>query len=308
MFFIPEWPVPEGVNALCTNRQGGVSHAPFDGFNLAIHVGDHLEQVLVNRQTLFHAAKLPSQPVWLDQKHTTRAIQLPYSSPHVSLDGIPVSQASISERSQSSQQENFKDIQTTRPGQLEVADASWTEAAGLVSVVMTADCLPILITNQSGTLVSAIHAGWKGLAEGIISQTLASFPQTPRNQPEQLIAWIGPAISAEHFEVGEEVREQFVAKDSDNAQFFQSKQPRQSKQRNKSQQHECPVESQENCLQDRSVKYLADLPGLAKLELQKIGVRNITLSGLCTYALADQFYSYRRSGKTGRIASLIWLD
>ncbi|NPA71459.1 MAG: peptidoglycan editing factor PgeF [Gammaproteobacteria bacterium] len=293
MFFIPEWPAPEGVKALCTNRQGGGSLAPFDGFNLATHVGDHLEQVLVNRQTLFHAAKLPSQPVWLDQKHTTRAIQLPYSSPHVSLDGIPISQESISERSQSSQKDNFKDIQTIRSGQLEVADASWTEAAGLVSVVMTADCLPILITNQSGTLVSAIHAGWKGLAEGIISQTLASFPQTPRNQPEQLIAWIGPTISAEHFEVGEEVREQFVAKDFDNAQFFQAKQT---------------VDRQGDYLNDCSVKYLADLPSLAQLELQKKGVRNITLSGLCTYALADQFYSYRRSGKTGRIASLIWLE
>jgi hypothetical protein len=255
-FIYPNWPAPIGVNALCTTRKPGVSQPPFNGFNLATHVGDDINAVLSNRQQLMALAGLPSQPIWLDQQHTTHLICL---------------------NDRLNNNRPFKETIN-----LPIADASWTNQPGLVPVVMTADCLPILITNQAGSLVCAIHAGWKGLAAGIVSKSVKALPESP----ERLMAWIGPAIGPQAFEVGEEVRQVFMDKSANHACFFK------------------PM-TQHN-------KYLADLPGLVTFELNQLGVAMVYGGDLCTYSDLcndeSRFFSYRRSGQTGRIASLIWLE
>lgn len=263
MFIRPDWPVPRTVKSIYTTRQGGISKAPFNSFNLATHVGDVLEDVLANRQQLFDEACLPSEPVWLDQQHTDIAIQLDQSN---------------------------LNAQVTHSLPPLIADASWTQCPGLVSVVMTADCLPILITNQAGTLVCAIHAGWKGLAKGIVSKTIQSFPPEIQRSPEQLIAWIGPAISAQHFEVGRDVYDAFVAQDVMSSSYFHAK---------------SLIETSSKSVAE---KYLADLPGLVKKELNDLGVSHVYGGNLCSFALTEEFFSYRRSGKAGRMACLIWIE
>ena len=265
MFIRPDWPVPDTIKSIYTTRQGGISKAPFDSFNLATHVGDLLEDVLANRQQLFDHACLPSEPIWLDQQHTDIAIEFDQSDLNI--------QASHS-------------LPQTPP----IADASWTQCPGLVSVVMTADCLPILITNQAGTIVSAIHAGWKGLAKGIVSKTIQSFPAEIQHSPEQLMAWIGPAISVQHFEVGQDVYDTFVNQDTTNSSYFHAK------------------PSLEASVQSVAEKYLADLPGLVKKELNGLGISHVYGGNLCSFALTEDFFSYRRSGKTGRMACLIWIE
>ena len=257
MFLKPNWPAPAGIKALCTTRQGGVSRPPFDSFNIATHVGDNLDDVMTNRHLLVERAKLPAEPFWLDQQHTDEAIHL--TNP------------------QNTQTELS---QTLTPP---IADASWTTQAGLVSVVMTADCLPVLITNQAGTLVAAIHAGWKGLQKGIVTKTVAAFASREDCQSEQLLAWIGPAISLKHFEVGQDVLDAFVQSDEANKAFFHQ------------------VEGLQG-------KYLADLVGLVTKELNEIGISAVYGGDHCSYAESDLFYSYRLSGVTGRMASMIWIE
>lgn len=253
---VPKWTVPKSILAYSTTRQKGFSCPPFDGFNLATHVGDDLHLVNQNRQALMqflqqqtaqlNASASLKSITWLDQRHTTQAIEYPY----------------------------FK---KTPP----VADACWTTQPNVVCTVMTADCVPILITNQTGSLVCAIHAGWKGLVTGIVEQTLSQLPE----KPEHLIAWIGPAISQSAFEVGAEVYDIFAQKGFEVARHFKI-------------QHNNHL---------KEVKYLADLPGLTVDELKRLGVEQISQSGLCTYQNEQDFYSYRRDGQTGRIASLIWM-
>ncbi len=263
MLIKPDWPVPSTVKSIYTTRQGGMSKAPFHSFNLATHVGDLLENVVANRQQLFDQACLPSEPIWLDQQHTDIAIQLDQSN---------------------------LNAQVSHSLPPPIADASWTQNPGIVSVVMTADCLPILITNQAGTIVSAIHAGWKGLAKGIVRKTIQSFPTDIQQCPEQLIAWIGPAISVQHFEVGQDVYDTFIDQDSANSSYFHAK-PR-----------------DETPSKPLPKKYLADLPGLVKKELNALGVSHVYGGDLCTFALSEDFFSYRRSGQTGRMACLIWIE
>ncbi len=265
MFIRPDWPMPPTLKSIYTTRQAGISKAPFNSFNLATHVGDVLEDVLANRQQLVDQACLPSEPIWLDQQHTDSAIQLHQSAPNAQVS---------------------HSLPQTPP----IADASWTQDPGLVSVVMTADCLPILITNQAGTIVSAIHAGWKGLAKGIVSKTIQSFPAEIQQYPEQLMAWIGPAISVQHFEVGRDVYEAFVNLDATNSSYFQTK-PR--------------IETRSKSV---AQKYLADLPGLAKKQLNELGISHVYGGNLCSFALTEDFFSYRRSGTTGRMACLIWIE
>jgi len=246
MFFAPNWPLPKNIKALCTTREGGVSQPPFDGFNLATHVGDDGTAVAANRKLLVEQAKLPTMPFWLDQQHTDIALRL-------------------------DKQSNY----TTPP----VADASWTMTPGVISVVMTADCLPILLVDKAGTCVCTIHAGWKGLADGIVSKTILGLPV----DSQELIAWIGPAISPPNFEVGSDVLEAFTLKNPEKKSFFKAKEISKG-------------------------KYLADLPGLVALELEQLGVPEITQSQLCSYENSEQFYSYRRDGQTGRMASMIWIE
>ena len=255
MFITPNWPAPSNIKALSTTRKAvfadgfkGASLPPYDAFNLATHVGETPSNVAKNRQALSEQACLPCNPFWLDQQHTTDAICL--------------------------------NTLSNRAWQPVVADASWCTKPNTVSVVMTADCIPLLITNRAGSLVSAIHAGWKGLADGIVTQTLQQLP----DQPENLLVWIGPCIRQNYFEVGEEVYAVFTARHPDNKVYFKKQ------------------------VSGVVSKYLADLAGLLKLELAKFGVTEVFDSGLCSYADSSQFYSYRRDGVTGRMASLIWIQ
>ncbi|WP_432697515.1 peptidoglycan editing factor PgeF [Marinobacterium sp. YM272] len=237
-----DWDAPEHIHALTTTRLDGLSQAPFDGLNLGDHVGDQPASVAKNRQMLLKALGLSSAPQWLSQVHGIRIVE------------------------------------AQPDGQVREADGCWSATPGQACVVMTADCLPVLITDRKGTRVAAAHAGWRGLASGVLEATLAHFPD-----PEDLLVWIGPAIGPLAFEVGGEVREAFVrALPACEAAFKVS-----------------PTDS---------TKWLADIYQLARLRLQAAGVKEVTGGDFCTFTESDYFYSYRRDGQTGRMASLIWID
>jgi YfiH family protein len=234
----PEWSIPSHVKALYTTRLGGVSEAPFDSLNLAEHVGDDLDRVLRNREILLSLG-LPSVPCWLQQTHSTTAVTL--------------------------------ELEQNRE-----ADAAITRQADTVAVVMTADCLPILFCNRSGSEVAAVHAGWRGLLDGIVQATITKM-QSPASE---LMAWIGPAISQSKFEVGDEVRQAFVEKQALADKRF---------------------------ISNRTAHWLCDLPALADDLLKSLGVADVTCSNLCSYSNGADFFSYRRQAVTGRMASLIWI-
>jgi len=242
----PEWDAPANVRACSTTRMGGISLAPWDSLNLGAHVGDQLAAVEHNRQHLVSLAAMPSPPVWLEQVHGTRVLHLS-GEQHGSL----------------------------QPGSLQ-ADAVYTRQPGAVCAVVTADCLPVLFSSLDGKEVAAAHAGWRGLCAGVLEATLAAFA----SPPEEIIAWLGPAIGPQAFEVGAEVREAFLAQDLTASDAF------------------LPA----------GEKYYADIWQLARLRLTRQNVRQITGGGLCTFSQPEQFFSYRRDGVTGRMASLIWLS
>ena len=243
----PDWPVPPNVRALQTTRQGGVSAAPYDTLNLGEHVGDEPLTVARNRELLNHL--LPSEPVWLEQGHGT----LVADADHASC--------------------------------LPQADACIARHHGSVCVVMTADCLPVLLCDKQGTVVGATHAGWKGLAAGVIEATVQAMGVAPQN----LMAWMGPAISQEFFEVGEEVRAAFVTAQPQAASAF-SPSPLMGEGRGEGE------------------KYLADIYALARLRLNALGIMQIYGGGYCTYREREKFFSYRRDGATGRMGTFIWLS
>lgn len=237
-FIRPEWPAPANVHALVTTRVGGVSLPPFEGFNLGDHVGDDPAAVARNRATL--RSCLPAEPEWLRQVHGT-AVAV------ASLDG----------------------------GNRE-ADASVAFAPDRVCAVLTADCLPVLFCDRQGTRVAAAHAGWRGLAAGVLEASVAAM----RCDPAEILAWLGPAIGPRAFEVGEEVREAFVRDLPASAAAF---------------------------VPGQAGKWLADIYELARLLLARAGVRQVSGGGFCTYTDAERFYSFRRDKATGRMASLIWM-
>lgn len=237
-----EWPAPAKVRTASTLRSGGVSAPPFATFNLGAHVGDVSDAVRANRQRLRVALHLPSEPCWLNQVHGARVIEAGAWQ---------------------------------QPPQ---ADACIARSAGLVCAVMTADCLPVLLCSRQGDRVAAAHAGWRGLAGGVLESTVNSLglPGT------ELLAWLGPAIGPQAFEVGDEVRIAFTAQDAHAAQAF--------------------VPSH------RPGHWLANLYLLARQHLARLGVAAVYGGGLCTYADEARFFSFRRDGQCGRMASLIWLD
>jgi polyphenol oxidase len=235
----PDWPAPPNVRALTTLRSGGVSKPPYASLNLAAHVGDDPDAVAGNRSLLLHAAALPAEPCWLEQVHGTRVI----------------------------------DAADWRPGV--EADAMVAMQPGRVCVVLTADCLPVLICDVSGTRVAAVHAGWRGLAGGVIEAAIRALDV----EPGRLIAWLGPAIGPDAFEVGGEVRARFTDADPAASSMFRPGRPG---------------------------HWLADLFGLARLRLRAAGVDAIHGGGQCTVSRHHRYYSYRRDGTTGRMASLIW--
>jgi hypothetical protein len=242
-FIRPNWPAPAHVKAIQTTRLGGVSRPPYASFNLAEHVKDDALHVARNRQLL--SDFVPSEPIWLNQVHGTRVVD-----------------ASLSSR-------------------VESADAAFTSKKEVVCVSMTADCLPVLLCNMQGTIVAAIHAGWRSLCDGVIEATVtAMLSQHPTLQTHQLMAWLGPAIGPQAFEVGNEVKEQFVAEDIHATQAFVA----------------------------HGDKWLGNLPMIAQQRLKKLGVVAVYGIEECTYQQPDKYFSFRRDGDTGRMATLIWLS
>jgi len=235
---IPDWPAPVQVKALQTTRLGGISSAPYDSFNLGDHVGDAPLAVARNRMLLNHL--LPSEPVWLEQAHGTLVAN------------------------------------ADNAGCLPQADACIARHRAAVCAVMTADCLPVLLCDKQGSVVGAAHAGWKGLAAGIIEATVQAMSIAPQN----LMAWLGPAISQDAFEVGEEVRDIFMKYDSQTASAF---------------------------IPGQSGKWFADIYALARLRLNALGITQIYGGNYCTYRESEKFFSYRRDGMTGRMGTFIWL-
>lgn len=253
----PDWTTPANVRAVLTTREGGYSLPPYDGFNLATHVGDTAAAVARNRALL--RGRLPAEPIWLSQVH-----------------GVQVADAS--------------DVKPAKLGQstaAAVADAIVAHVPGLVCVVMTADCLPVLLCDDDGTVVAAAHAGWRGLADGVLEATIARM----RVAPDKLRAWLGPAIGPDHFEVGDEVRAAFVRADPLAAAAFR------------------PAVCESMAAEAAATgKWWADLFILARQRLLRAGVTHIEGGSVCTYADDRRFYSYRRDGRTGRFASLVWLN
>jgi YfiH family protein len=236
----PDWPAPARVKALTTTRTGGVSKAPYDTLNLGTHVGDDPSRVADNRGILRQA--LPGEPRWLNQVHGTTVVDAAVG------DGVPD------------------------------ADAAFTRESCRVCVVMTADCLPVLLCDRAGTVVAAAHAGWRGLFDGVIEATVAAMGVPPG----QLLAWLGPAIGPDAFEVGGEVRAAFMGHNPAAEAAFR------------------PSPNQH--------KWLANIYLLARQRLVRAGVTGIHGGDACTVSDPARFFSYRRDGVTGRMASLIWLD
>ncbi|NRD72551.1 peptidoglycan editing factor PgeF [Shewanella sp. VB17] len=245
------WYIPRGVNIAFTTRRDGVSNYPYASLNLGLHVGDTEKDVLTNRALVQERLNIPVSPAWLNQIHGTNVVKADNGIVHN-------------------------------------ADGSYTDSREQVCVVMTADCLPILLCDQLGRQVAAVHAGWKGLCDGIIEVALKKF----KVKNDKLIAYLGPAIGPEQFEVGAEVRELFLSRHAEAKVYF-TKRP-------------VPLSSQmSDCKNDD--KYFADLQGLAILRLKLAGVTEIYQSDMCTFNHPDDYFSYRRDRITGRMASYIWL-
>ncbi len=227
---IPDWPAPPSIRALTTTREGGVSQGPYASLNLAGHVGDDPRAVAENRARLERALRLPASPCWLRQIHSSRVVE--------AKEGVE-------------------------------ADGSFTYRPGIVCAVLTADCLPVLLCDPGGQ-VAAVHAGWRGLAAGVLEAALAAFPS-----PHRVMAWLGPAIGPAAYEVGEEVKGAFP---EDGEAFH-----------------------------PQGGRWRADLPRIAQRRLKRAGVRAIYESRACTFE-SRRFFSYRRDGITGRMATLIWIE
>lgn len=245
----PAWDAPAAVGAACSQRLGGVSEAPWDSLNLGGAVGDAAKAVAHNRQ-LF-AKALGADPVWLNQVHGTHVLRL-----------------------------GRADLGAQTP----TADASWTDEPGLACAVLVADCLPLLLATSDGRAVAAIHAGWRGLASGVVEATIQAMSDGVGASAADLVAWLGPCIGPRQFEVGADVLEAFAAGSDSTASLRFVHRPR----------------------PDGTAKWLADLPGLATDRLRRAGVRRISASSLCTVEEASRFFSYRRDGVTGRLAAAIW--
>ncbi len=239
---------PANVHAITTLNNGGVSTGDFCEYNLAKHVGDDLQAVKANREKLCTDLRLPSEPIWLEQVHSNKVINL---------DELDSTDAAVTDAIQ--------------------ADGSLSNREGMVCVVMTADCLPIFFCNKKGNEVAVAHAGWRGLHAGIIGNTIKMM----RSSPSEILVSLGPAIGPQAFEVGDDVLDAFVTKNSLNRSAF---------------------------VASAKGKYLCDIYQLARIELQERGITKIAGGEYCTYRDSQQFYSFRRQQKTGRMASLIWLE
>ena len=241
----PAWPAPDHIRALCTTRKGGVSQPPWDSLNLGGHVGDNPDQVARNRRILADFIGGTSCSVgWLSQVHGTDVVEL-----------TP---------------DNVANVAT--------ADASYTRHPGIACAILTADCLPVILTDARGTVIGAAHAGWRSLCGGVLENLISAMAA----RPTDLQAWLGPAIGPDNFEVGPEVRQASINQSPESAQAFTSNGARPG-------------------------HFMADIYQLATLRLNNAGVLSVSGGGLCTVTDNDRFYSYRRDGQTGRMATLVWL-
>jgi YfiH family protein len=237
-----DWPAPANVHAGTSWRQGGISQGTYASLNLAMHVGDDPQAVVENRSRL----GLPTEPIWLNQVH-----------------GLTVM--------------NAGNVAKDKSEQVIEADAAYTDVAGVICAVLTADCLPLLLCDRAGSRVAAVHAGWRGLATGIIERAVTAL-QLPG---EQLLVWLGPAIGPNAYEVGDDVREAFLHRDADAHTAFRPNRPG---------------------------HWWMDIYQLARQQLAQQGVAEVYGGDHCTWREADSFYSYRRDGVTGRMASVIWFE
>ena len=240
---IPDWPAPAGVRAAFTLRTGGVSRPPFDTFNIASHVGDDAGAVAENRALLRATLALAAEPVWLEQVHGHRVVDLD---------------------------------EPASAGSLGPADAAVTRFPGRICAIQVADCMPVLFAAADGSAVGAAHAGWRGLAGGVLEATVRAM-KTP---PGELLAWLGPAIGQPNFEVGDEVRAAFLDGDPGAAAAF---------------------------VTNARGRWQCDLYALARRRLAAIGVSCVHGGGWCTYADSGRFFSYRRDGRCGRMAAVLWI-
>ena len=243
-WIVPGWPAAPQVRAVCTTRHGGFSRGPYASMNPATHVGDDPAAVLANRKALQQVLQLPVEPRWLQQMHGTTVINA----------NEPV-----------------------EAGRVPAADAAHCSQPGVVCVVLTADCLPVLLCDLAGRHVAALHAGWRGLADGVIEQTIDAMQQPG----ETLLAWLGPAIGPAAYQVGGEVRDAFLGHDKQAEAAFQP---------------------------GPDGSWMADLYQLGRQRLVERGVSAIYGGNECSFTDAGRFFSYRRDGVTGRMATLIWLE
>jgi YfiH family protein len=236
----PDWSELTHIRALTTIRSGGVSIGAYESLNLGDHVGDDPEAVARNRKLLRESLRLPAEPLWLKQVHGTTVVNAAEAHPGVTADG------------------------------------AWTDKREVVLAVLTADCLPVFLCDKAGTRIALLHAGWRGLAAGIVEDGVRAL----NVRGAELVAWLGPAIGPEAYEVGDDVRSAFVAHDPGATSAFR---------------------------QNGSGRWLADMYGLARRRLVALGVTDISGGDHCTFRERDKFFSYRRDGATGRMASLLWL-
>jgi polyphenol oxidase len=236
---VPSWPAPARVRCAFTLRTGGVSAGPYASFNLGAHSGDDPRAVAENRQRLGRLLSLPAEPHWLEQVHGTQLLDL------------------------------------DRPARSLQADGAFTRSPGRVCAVLVADCLPVLLTNAAGTVVAAVHGGWRGLAGGVLERSVHAL-----GEAGELMAWIGPGIGPSHFEVGADVRTALLALDPALEEAF---------------------------VPNARGRWQCDLPRVARRRLTAAGVRQPYGGEHCTFAEPERFFSYRRDGQCGRMAALIWL-
>ena len=242
LWMVADWPAPVNVHAGTSRRQGGSSQGEYASLNLALHVGDDSQAVNENRRRL----GLPTEPIWLNQVHGLNVV-------------------------------NAARVAEEKSGQTIEADAAYTDVAGIICAVLTADCLPVLLCDRAGSRVAAVHAGWRGLAGGILDRAVTAL-QLPG---DQLLVWLGPAIGPKAYEVGDEVREAFLRLGADASTAFRP---------------------------SRAGHWWMDLYQLARQLLAQQGVTEVYGGDFCTWQEADNFYSYRRDGVTGRMASVIWFE
>lgn len=238
-FVYPDWPAPVNVRAVTTTRTGGFSRRPYASLNLSDRVGDDAQAVARNRALLREALGLPAEPLWLDQVHGTTVINATAASGAA-------------------------------------ADGAWTNEHGVVLAALTADCLPVFLCDRTGAQIALLHAGWRGLAAGIVEAGVRALG----SPGAELLAWLGPAIGPLSYEVGEEVRQAFLSQDPGAAEAFRA---------------------------NANGRWHADLYALARRRLRALGVQAVFGGQRCTFLEEDRFFSHRRDGRCGRMASLLWL-